>query len=112
VASCLSLMYARVRFGVQAMRLSRIWPKSSARLERTTSLAHRLPNDADMRANPRTKDRRTHPYGRTQFEAFRADLERRLRRIYDGDWPQGFDDVITRIARARVRENFGLAPQR
>jgi hypothetical protein len=65
-----------------------------------------------MRANPRTKDRRTHPYGRTQFEAFRADLERRLRRIYDGDWPQGFDEVISRIARARVRDNFGLAPQR
>jgi hypothetical protein len=56
-------------------------------------------------------ERRTHPHGRTQFEAFREDLERRLRRIYDGDWPHGFDEMIARLARARVRANFGLRPQ-
>lgn len=37
------------------------------------------------------------------------DLERRLRRIYGRDWPQGFDEMIARIARARVRDSFGLA---
>jgi len=61
---------------------------------------------ADMR---KPSERRTHPYGRVQFEALRADLERRLRRIYGRDWPQGFDDMIARLARARVRETFGLS---
>jgi hypothetical protein len=64
-----------------------------------------------MTAERKTTDRRTHPYGRAQFEVQRADLERRLRRIYGPDWPQGFDDVIARIARGRVRENFGLPPR-
>jgi hypothetical protein len=64
-----------------------------------------------MAAERKTTERRTHPYGRAQFEALRTDLERRLRRIYGRDWPQGFDDVIARIARARVRENFGLPPR-
>jgi predicted aminopeptidase len=53
-------------------------------------------------------ERRTHPYGRAQFEALRTDLERRLRRIYGRDWPQGLDDVIARITRARIRSNYGL----
>jgi hypothetical protein len=61
-----------------------------------------------MAAEKKTTERRTHPYGRAQFEAVRVDLERRLRRIYGRDWPQGFDDVIARIVRARVRENFGM----
>jgi hypothetical protein len=64
-----------------------------------------------MPAERKTSERRTHPYGRAQFEVQRADLEHRLRRIYGRDWPKGFDDVIARIARARVRENFGLSPQ-
>jgi len=59
----------------------------------------------------KNSERRTHPFGRSQFEAVRLDLERRLRRIYGRDWPDGFDDVISRIARARVRENFGLLPR-
>jgi hypothetical protein len=74
-------------------------------------VAHRLPTSQGMKANPGSLERRTHLNGRTQFEAFRRDLERRLRRIYDGEWPHGFDDMIARIARARVRENFGLRPQ-
>ena len=53
-------------------------------------------------------ERRTHPYGRAQFEALRSDLERRLRRIYGRDWPQGFDEMIARLARARIRSNYGL----
>jgi predicted site-specific integrase-resolvase len=64
-----------------------------------------------MSVERKTTERRTHPYGRAQFEVQRDDLERRLRRIYGRDWPQGFDDVIARIARARVRENFGLSPR-
>jgi len=64
-----------------------------------------------IKRNSEPMERRTHLSGRTQFEAFRRDLERRLRRIYDGDWPHGFDDMIARIARARVRENFGLRTQ-
>lgn len=53
-------------------------------------------------------ERRTHPYGRAQFDALRSDLERRLRAIYGRDWPQGLDDVIARITRARIRANYGL----
>ncbi|HEX8941719.1 MAG TPA: hypothetical protein VF785_01205 [Gemmatimonadaceae bacterium] len=75
-------------------------------------VAYRLPNGTSMAAERKTSERRTHPYGRAQFEALRADLERRLRRIYGRDWPQGFDDVIARIARARVREAYGLSSQR
>ncbi len=59
-----------------------------------------------LNGNP---DRRTHPSAREQFEAMRADLEWRLRRIYGAEWPQGFDEVIARIVRARVRETYGLA---
>lgn len=62
-----------------------------------------------MAADRQVIERRTHPYGRAQFEALRADLERRLRKIYGRDWPQGFDDVIARIARARIRSNYGLS---
>jgi len=61
-----------------------------------------------MSADRTRTERRTHPYGRAQFEAQRADLERRLRRIYGRDWPQGFDEMIARLARARVRDHFGL----
>ena len=65
----------------------------------------------DMAAERKGVERRTHPYGRVQFEALRSDLERRLRKIYGRDWPQGFDDVIVRIARARIRSNYGLTPR-
>jgi hypothetical protein len=64
--------------------------------------------DRCMSADRTHTERRTHPYGRAQFEALRADLERRLRRIYGRDWPQGFDEMIARLARARVRDSFGL----
>jgi len=57
-------------------------------------------------------DRRTHPYARSNYEVVRADLETRLRRIYGAEWPRGLEDVITRIARARIREAIGLAGSR
>ena len=60
-----------------------------------------------MKLNP-TPDRRIHPSGREQFESARADLEARLRRIYGSEWPQGFDELIARLVRVRVREAHGL----
>src|ERR1700693_800336 len=63
------------------------------------SIAHNV----SMATERKRTERRTHPYGRVQFDALGADLERRLRRIYGRDWPQGFDDMISRLARARVR---------
>ena len=57
-------------------------------------------------------DRRTHPQGRSHFEVVRADLERRLRKIYGAEWPRGLEEVITRIVRARVRDTFGLVGSR
>ena len=54
-------------------------------------------------------ERRVHLDGRLQFEAVREDLERTLRRIYGSEWPKGFDEVIARIVRARVRDAYGLA---
>lgn len=74
-------------------------------------VAYRLPHDTSMASERKTPERRTHQYGRAQFEALRADLERRLRRIYGREWPQGFDDMIAQIARARVRESYGLSPR-
>jgi len=54
-------------------------------------------------------ERRIHLNGRAHFEIVRADLERTLRRIYGSEWPKGFDEVIARIVRARVRDAYGLA---
>lgn len=54
-------------------------------------------------------ERRIHLSGRVQFEIVREDLERTLRRIYGSEWPKGFEEVIARIVRARVRDAFGLA---
>jgi hypothetical protein len=65
----------------------------------------------DMAFERKNQERRTHPTGRAQFEAQRADFERRLRGIYGRDWPRGFDDMIARIVRARIRDNYGLLPQ-
>jgi hypothetical protein len=53
-------------------------------------------------------ERRTHFNARAQFETARAELEHTLRRIYGSEWPHGFDEVIARIVRTRVREAHGL----
>lgn len=57
-------------------------------------------------------ERRIHLDGRAQFEIVRADLERTLRRIYGSEWPKGFDEVIARIVRTRVRDAHGLPAPR
>jgi hypothetical protein len=104
-------MLAAGRRSVDAASTSMKWTQTRGRAARATVSGVWLAESNGMTVN-RTPERRTHPGGRAQFEAARADLETRLRRIYGPEWPPGIDELISRIGRGRVRDTYGLARPR